>query len=305
MGVINTGSAPKALWPGVNHFYGEAYNELPTEYTMLFDRETSTKAYEEDVGVMGFGLANVTGEGESVKYDSSSQAFINRYIHKKYTLGFRITREAYEDNQYDLSALGKKDAMALAFSMRQTKEIVAANVYNRFTTSGYTYGDGVVLGSASHPLYGGGTFSNMPAVAADLSEAALEQACIDIAGFVNDRGLKVALLPKTLIIPKELIFEAERILKSVLQNDTANNAINVLKNLNMFPGGAKVNHYLTDSDAWFIRTNCPDGMKYFERKADSFAMDNEFNTADALFKASARYSFGNTDPRGIYGCIGA
>lgn len=145
----------------------------------------------------------------------------------------------------------------------------------------------------------------MPSVACDLSEAALEQAVIDIAGFVNDRGLKVAILPKTLIIPKELIFEAERILKSVLQSDSADNNINALRNLNMFPGGAKVNHYLTDPDAWFIRTNCPDGMKYFERKADSFAMDNDFDTANAKFKASARYSFGNTDPRGIYGSAGA
>ncbi len=305
MGVINTGSFAKALWPGVNKWYGEAYNELPVEYTILFDKESSNKAYEEDVGSMGFGLANVTGEGEPVKYDTASQAYINRYIHKKYTLGFRITEEAIDDNQYDLSTLGRKDAKALAFSMRQTKEIVAANIYNRATTSGYTYGDGVVLGSASHPLYGGGTFSNMPAIACDLSEAALEQSVIDIAGFVNDRGLKVAILPQTLIILKEDIFEAERILKSVLQNDTSNNAVNALKTLNMFPGGAKVNHYLTDTGAWYIRTNCPDGMKYFERKADSFAMDNDFNTADAMFKASARYSFGNTDPRGIYISAGA
>lgn len=305
MGVINTGSFAKSLWPGVNKWYSDAYNEYPIEYTILFDKENSNKAYEEDVGSMGFGLANETAQGESVKYDTASQAYINRYIHKKYTLGFRITEEAIDDNQYDISALGRKDARALAFSMRQTKEIVAANVYNRFTTAGYTYGDGQVLGSASHPLFGGGTFSNMPSVAADLSEAALEQAVIDIAGFVNDRGLKVSILPKTLIIPAALLFEAERILKSVLQNDTSNNAVNALKNLNMFPGGAKVNHYLTDPDAWFIRTNCPDGMKYMERKGDSFAMDNDFNTADAMFKASARYSFGNTDPRGLYGCVGA
>jgi hypothetical protein len=305
MGTINTGSFAKALWPGVNKFYSDAYNEYPIEFTMLFDKETSTKAYEEDVGVMGFGLADVTGQGEGVLYDTASQTYTNRYIHLKYTKGFIITEEAMDDAQYDVSVLGRKDAKALAFSMRQTKEIVAANIYNRFTTAGYTYGDGVVLGSAAHPLFGGGTFSNMPAVACDLSEAALEQAVIDIAGFVNDRGLKVAILPKTLIIPKELIFEAERILKSVLQSDSADNNINALRNLNMFPGGAKASHYLTDPDAWFIRTNCPDGMKYFERKADSFAMDNDFDTANAKFKASARYSFGNTDPRGIYGSVGA
>ena len=305
MSVINTGSFAKALWPGVNKWYGEAYNEFPVEYTFLYDKETSTKAYEEDVSTMGFGLAQETAEGGKVNYDTASQAYINRYIHKKYTLGFIITEEAMDDNQYNLSTLGRKDARALAFSMRQTKEIVAANVYNRAFTAGYTFGDGSILCVATHPLYGGGTFSNVPSVAADLSEASLEQACIDIAGFVNDRGLKVAILPKTLIISKENIFEAERILKSVLQNDSANNAVNALKNLNMFPGGAKVNHYLTDADAWFIRTNCMDGMKYFERKADSFGMDNDFDTANAKFKASARYSFGNTDPRGIYGSAGA
>ena len=149
MGIINTGSFAKALWPGVNKWYSDAYNEYPVEYTILFDRETSNKAYEEDVGVMGFGLADVTGEGESVQYDTSSQAYLNRYIHLKYTKGFIITEEAMDDSQYDISVLGRKDAKALAFSMRQTKEIVAANVYNRFTTSGYTFGDGCVLGYAS------------------------------------------------------------------------------------------------------------------------------------------------------------
>lgn len=305
MSVINTGSFAKALWPGVNKWYSDSYNEFPVEYVILYDKETSNRAYVEDVGVMGFGLADETAEGGRVQYDTASQTYINRYIHKKYTKGFIITEEAMDDNQYDISVLGRKDAKALAFSMRQTKEIVGANVYNRAFNGSYVFGDAVSLCSASHPLFGGGTFSNMPAVACDLSEAALEQACIDIAGFVNDRGLKIAVLPKTLIIPKELAFEAERILKSTLQSDTANNAINALKSMNMFPGGAKVNHYLTDADAWFIRTNCPDGMKYFERQADKFAMDNDFDTSNAKFKAVGRYSFGNTDPRGLYGSAGA
>lgn len=302
---ITTGSFPKALWPGINKWYGEAYNEWSSEYPELFDEESSSKAYEEDVGVSGFGLAGLKPEGQPIGYDTAQQGFITRYMHRTYALGFIITEEAMEDAQYNISVLGKKDAKALAFSMRQTKEILAALVYDRAATSGYTGGDGVVLGSASHPLVGGGTFSNIPAVAADLSEAALEQACIDIAGFVNDRGLKIAIMPKKLIIPKELMFEAERILKSTLQNDTANNAVNALRSTGMFKNGVTVNHYLTDPDAWFIRTNCPDGMKYMNRRATKFAPDNDFDTGNAKFKASFRCSFGWTDPRGIYYSAGA
>lgn len=305
MGIINTGSFAKALWPGLNKWFGETYNEWPEEYTALFSKETSRKAYEEEVGVSGFGLAGEKSEGAGIQYDEASQGFINRYINKTYALGFIITQEAMEDNQYDLSVLGKNKAKALAFSMRQTKEILAANVYNRAFNSSYTFGDGKELCATDHPLKAGGTFSNELAVAADLSEAALEQACIDIAGFVNDRGLKIAIMPEKLIIPKELVFEAERILKSTLQNDTANNAINALKSTGIFKGGVTVNHYLTDPDAWFIRTNCPEGMKYFERVATEFGMDNDFDTYNAKFKARFRCSFGNTDPRGIYGSPGA
>jgi len=302
---ITTGSFAKALWPGINKWYGEAYKEWPEEYMQLFAKETDTRAYLEDVGTSNFGLAAQKPEGNPIGYDSAKQGFVNRYVHKTYALGFIVTEEAQDDAQYDLSALGKKDAQALAFSMRQTKEVLGANVYNRAFTAGYTYGDGSILCVSSHPLAAGGTFSNVPTVAADISEAALEQACIDIAGFTNDRGLKISMMPDKLIIPKELMFEAERILKSTLQNDTANNAINALKTTGMFKGGVAVNHYLTDPDAWFIRTNCPDGMKYISRKETSFAMDNDFDTSNAKFKASFRCSFGNTDPRGIYGSAGA
>jgi hypothetical protein len=307
MGVINTGSFAKALWPGINAWFGQSYNEWPTEYTDLFDTEKSTKAYEEEVGVSGFGLAAEKSEGSGILYDEASQSFVNRYTNKTYTLGFIVTQEMIEDNQYDITVIGKQQAKALAFSMRQTKEILAANIYNRaFTGTGNpTYGDGSVLCVSSHPTKAGGTFSNVPAVAADLSEAALEQAAIDIAGFTNDRGLKISIMPKTLIIPKELMFEAERILKSTLQNDTANNAVNALRSTGIFTGGVKVNHYLTDTDAWFIRTNCPDGMKYFERVATEFAMDNDFDSTNSKYKARFRCSFGNTDPRAIYGSAGA
>ena len=305
MGVINTGNFAKALWPGVSTFYGEAYKEYPIEYTDLYDEESSTKAYEEDVGISGFGLAEEVSEGGKTPYDEARQSYINRYINRTYRKGFIITMEAMEDNQYDIAALGKKKAEALKFSMNQTKEIIAANIYNRAFTTGYTYGDGVVLGSASHPLYAGGTFSNIPSVAADLSEAALEQACIDIAAFTDDRGLTRAFLPKSLHISKEGLFEEHRILNSILQNDTANNAVNALRALNMFPGGAKVNHYFTDTDAWFIRTNCPDGMKYKNRKETTFGMDNDTDTFNAKFYAYFRCSYGNTDPRGIYCSAGA
>jgi hypothetical protein len=302
MSIINSGSFAKALWPGVNAWYGKAYDQYPTEYTKLFDTYKSTKQFEEDVGVSSFGLAVAKPEGGAISYDSERQAFITRYQHVVYALGFIITREIMDDDQYDI--VGQRKAQGLAFSMRQTKEIVAANVYNRAQTSGYNGGDGVVLLSASHPAMAGGTWSNVIGTAADLSEAALEQAVIDIAGFTNDRGLLIAVRPQSLIIPRQLTFEAERILKADGRVGTDNNDPNAIKNLGSIPETI-VNHYLTDTDAWFIRTNVPHGMKYFERRADSFDMDNDFDTENAKFKASGRYSFGWTDPRGLYGSAGA
>ena len=311
MGAINTGSFAKALWPGINAWFGQTYNEWPTEFTDLFDTEKSTKAYEEEVGVSGFGLAAEKTEGSGILFDEASQSFVMRYLNKTYSLGFIITQEMIEDNQYDISVIGKNQSKALAFSMRQTKEILAANIYNRAFNTSYLYGDGTTLvasaggGSTAHATKAGGTYTNGPTVAADLSEASLEQACIDIAGFTNDRGLKIAVMPKKLIIPKELMFEAERILKSTLQNDTANNAVNALKTTGMFKDGVTVNHYLTDADAWFIRTNCPEGMKYFNRVETEFGMDNDFDTTNAKFRARFRCAFGVTDKRGIYGSAGA
>jgi hypothetical protein len=301
---INTGSFAKALVPGVNKWIGQAYNEWSTEFTDLFDKETSRRSFEEDVSTSNFGLAALKPEGQPIGYDSAKQGFINRYNHKTYATGFILTEEAMEDNLYDISALGKNEAKALGFALRQTMEVLAANVYNRAFTAGYTYGDGTILCNSVNVLEGGGTFSNVPAVAADLSEAALEQACIDIAGFVDGKGLRISVMPKKLIIPKELMFEAERILKSTLQNDTANNAINALRTTGMFKGGVSVNHYLTDPDAWFIRTNVMNGMKYFERRAVKWGADNDFDSSNLKFKGSFRISFGNSDKRGIYGSAG-
>jgi hypothetical protein len=308
-GVINTSSFAKALWPGVNTWYGDAYNQYPVEWDKLFEKYTSRKAFEEDVGGSYFGLAPVKGEGSPVSYDSARQGFTSRYNHVVYALGFIITREIYDDDQYDV--VGKLKAQSLAFSMRQTKEVIAANVYNRAFNTSYLGGDGSTLiasagggGSASAPNIAGGTYTNGVAAAVDLSEASLEQAVIDIAGFTNDRGLKIAVRPRTLIIPKELMFEATRILKADGRTGTDLNDPNALKTMGMIPE-VVVNHYLTDVDAWFIRTDVQNGLKYFERSGDEFGMDEDFDTENAKYKARARYSFGWTDRRAIYGSPGA
>jgi len=300
---ITTGNFARALEPGVNKWYGEAYDEHSVQYTSLFDTFTSRKAFEEDMSVSGFGLAQVKPEGQPVNYDSMQQGFTTRYNHVVYALGFVITKEMYDDDLYDI--VGKRNARNLAFSMRQTKEIVAANVYNRAFNPSYAGGDGKELCATDHPNYAGGTYANELTTAADISEASLEQACIDLMNFTNDRGLKINVMPKSLIIPVQLSFEAHRILNSTLRVGTADNDPNALRDMGQFPGGIVVNNYLTDADAWFIRTSAPDGMKHFERSADSFGLDNDFDTDNAKFKASGRYSFGWSDPRGIFGSPGA
>lgn len=299
---INTGNFGKALWPGINAWYGKAYSEHMEQYSKLFEKNSSRKRFEEEVGISSFGLAHVTPEGQGVSYDNEQQGFISRYNHVTYALGFIITKEMMEDDLYDV--VGERRSKALAFSMRQTKETVAANVYNRAFNSSYTGGDGKEMCATDHPNVAGGTWQNELTTAADLSESALEQAAIDIGDFTNDRGLKIAVQPTKLIIPTELQFEAERILKSDGRVSTADNDLNALKTKGIIPE-IVVNNYLTDADAWFIRTNAPDGLKYFERVADSFDMDNDFDTDNAKFKARGRYSFGWTDPRGIYGSPGA
>lgn len=302
MALITTSNFAKALWPGVNAWYGKEYSEYKPEWPALFEQNSSDRNFEEDVGVSSFGLAVTKSEGSAISYDTERQAFTTRYTHVVYALGFMISREIYEDDLYDI--VGQRKAQGLAFSMRQTKEIVAANVYNNAFTSGYVGGDGSILAVSTHPNLAGGTWSNVPTAAVDLSEAALEQAVIDIAGWTNDRGLKIAVLPKSLIIPVNVWFDATRILKADKQPDTLNNNPNAIRTLGLVPE-VVVNHYLTDTDAWFLRTNVKQGMKYFERWADRFEMDNDFDTENAKFKAIGRYSFGWTDPRGIYASQGA
>jgi hypothetical protein len=297
-GVITTGNHPKALWPGMHAFFGASYKEHPEEYREIFNVEKSSKNYEEDTALSGFGLAPTKTEGGAISYDSETQGFTKRYSHVVYGLGYVVTEEELEDNQYEI--VSRKRIKRLAFSMRQTKEIVAANVYNRATTSGYTGGDGVVLLSTSHTSTNG-NWSNTLSTAADLSEASLEDLCIQIGQATNDRGLNMAIRPTKLIIPINLMFDAKRILKSDYQSGTANNDINAIKGMFDFT----VNHYLTDTDAWFLKTDAPNGMTMFERRALSFSQDNDFDTANAKAKATMRFSVGWSDPRGVYGSVGA
>lgn len=300
---ISRNNFAKDLWPGVNTWYGDTYNDWQTEHDKLFDFNVSTKAYEEDVGIVGLGYAQKKPEGASVSFDSMKQGFVSRYTHVEWALGFMVTRNAYEDDQYGVIA--RQRSRALARSMRLTKEVNAANVYNRGFNSAYTGGDGVELFSALHLNKSGSTWSNTASVASDISEASLEQACIDIAGWTDDRGLPIAANAMSLHIAKEEEFNVLRILKTVGRVGTADNDLNALNSMGKFPKGVFVNHYFDDPDAWFIRTDVPDGMKYFERRADDFTMDNDFPTENAMYKSTGRYSHGWTDARGVYGVPGA
>jgi hypothetical protein len=301
-GVIMTSNHPKALWPGVNAWWGKAYNEHQTEYTDLFDTHTSSQAYEEDVQLVGFGLAQVKQQGAPVTYDSEIQGFLTRYTHVAYALGYIVTHEELQDNLYE--AVSKTRAASLARGFRQTKERVGAAIYNRAFNSSYTGGDGVSLCNTAHANTSGGTWSNRLSVDADLSEAALEDITIQIMQATDDRGLLINLMPRSLHIAPQNWYNANRILKSVYQTGTANNDINVIKATNALPMGIKLNHYFTAPQAWFIRTNVQNGLKYFEREAISFTQDNDFDTKNAKAMSYERYSFGCTDPRAIYGSNG-
>ena len=301
MAVITSGAHPKALWPGIRSWFGTSYNEHVTEYTDLFDVRESTKSYEEDVQVTGFGLAPVKPEGAGIHYDSETQGYTKRYTNVAYALGYIVTYEEMKDGLYEKVSMRR--AGRLAFSMRQTKENVCANVYNRSTNTSYLGGDGKELLATDHPSKAG-TWSNELATAADISEASIEDLTIQIGQAKNDRGLRVSIKPKCLVIPVNLQFEAHRIVKSVLQNDTANNSINAIRAMSIFPQGIKVNHYLTDADAWFVRTDCPDGMLLFERDNEAFQQDNDFDTSNAKANKYERYVPGWTDPRGLYGSPG-
>ena len=301
-GVITTGNHPKALKPGVRKWFGMSYDEHEMEYPVLFTVLNSSENYEEDVQATNFGLAPEKLQGDGVSYTSHIQGWSKRYVHIVYGLGFKVTREEFEDNRYKELARGRTTAMA--FSMTQTKENVHANIINRMTTAAYTGGDGQVFVVSTHPSPAGSQ-SNILSPAADMSEQSIEDLQIQVMGATDDQGMQIKLIGESLHIPRQLYYEAERILGSILQNDTALNAKNVLKSTGAFPKGIHMNHYFTDSDAFHIKTNCPNGLLSFQRRAREVTDDNEFDTENAKYKCTERYSCGWTDWRTLYASAGA
>jgi hypothetical protein len=298
---ISRAQLVKELEPGLNALFGLEYNTYDQEHKEIYSVESSDRAFEEEVMLSGFGEAPTKAEGAGVAYDQAQEVYTARYTNETVALAFSLTEEAIEDNLYD--KLSARYTKALARSMATTKQIKGAAILNgAFTTS--LGGDGVALCATDHPTLSGPDLRNELTVAADLTEASLEQALIDIASFTDERGLKIAVQGTKLILPKELQFTADRILKSTLRVGTADNDINAVRNMGMVPQGYAVNHYLTDPDAWFIITDAPNGMKMFDRVSLSTGFEGEFNTGNMRYKARERYSFGFSDPRGIFGSPG-
>jgi hypothetical protein len=299
---ISRAQLVKELEPGLNALFGLEYQSYANEHAEIFDTETSDRAFEEEVMLSGFANAAVKPEGQGVTYDDAQETFTARYTNETIALAFSITEEAIEDNLYD--RLASRYTKALARSMANTKQVKAAAVLNNAFNSNYAGGDGVELCSAVHPTIAG-TFSNELAVSADLNETSLEQSLIDIAAFTDERGLKIAAKGMKLIIPSELQFTADRLMKSDQRVGTADNDINAIKNMGMIPQGYTVNHYLTDSDAFFIKTDVPNGLKHFVRSPIKTSMEGDFDSGNMRYKARERYVFGFSDPRGIFGSPGA
>ena len=296
---ISRSQLVKELEPGLNALFGLEYNRYENQHAEIFPAEASDRAFEEEVMLSGFGSAPVKQEGAGVVFDQAQETFTARYTHDTIALAFSITEEAIEDNLYD--RLAARYTRALARSMSNTKQVKAAAVLNNGQITTAIGGDGVSLVNAAHPLATGGTFSNVLAVAADLNETSLEQSLIDIAGFVDERGLKVALNGTKMIIPKELQFTAERLMRSPQRTSTADNDINAIVNMGMIPEGYRVNNFLADSDSFFILTDTPNGFKHFVRSPIKTAMEGDFDTGNVRFKARERYSFGWSDPRAVFG----
>lgn len=292
----------KELLPGLNALFGLEYKKYENEHAEIYETENSERSFEEEVKLSGFGAAPVKQEGAAIAYDNAQEAWTARYTHETIAMGFSITEEAVDDNLYD--SLSARYTKALARSMAYTKQIkAAAPLNNGFDT--YNSGDGVTLFSASHPLIGGGLNANRPSVGADLNETSLEAAVIQIAAWKDERGLLIAARPRKLIVPPALMFVATRLLETELRTGTADNDINALKSNGSIPQGYRVNHFLTDNNAWFLMTDVPNGLKHFVRKPLSTAMDGDFDTANTRFRAIERYSFGVSDPLGIFGSPGS
>ena len=292
----------KELLPGLNALFGLEYKQYGEEHKEIYETETSERSFEEETKLSGFSAAPVKAEGAAIAYDNAQEAWTARYSHETIALGFSITEEAVEDNLYD--SLSKRYTKALARAMAYTKQVKAASVLNNGFSSSYTGGDGQPLFSASHPLVSGGTNSNR-LTASDLNETSLEAAVIQIAGWTDERGLLIAAKPGKLIVPPALMFTAKRLLDTELRVATADNDINALKAMGSIPGGYTVNHFLTDTNAWFLTTDVPNGMKHFVRTPLQNSMDGDFDTGNVRYKSRERYSFGWSDPLGMFGSPGS
>jgi hypothetical protein len=293
----------KELLPGLNALFGLEYAKYGEEHKEIYDTETSERSFEEETKLSGFSAAPVKNEGSAIAYDNAQEAWTARYNHETIAMGFSITEEAVEDNLYD--SLSSRYTKALARGMAYTKQVKAAFVLNNAFTGGPTYGDGVVLCSTAHPLISGGVNSNRPTTGTDLNETSLENAVIQIAGWTDERGLLIASRPTKLVVPPQLQFTATRLLETELRVSTADNDINALKNNGSIPGGYCINHFLTDPNAFFLLTDVPNGLKHFIRTPMSTGMDGDFDTGNVRYKARERYSFGVSDPLGIFGSPGS
>ena len=293
----------KELLPGLNALFGMEYAKYGEEHKEIYETESSERSFEEETKLSGFGSAPVKAEGSAIAYDNAQEAWSTRYNHETIALGFSITEEAVEDNLYD--SLSARYTKSLARAMAYTKQVKAASVLNNGFSGSYAGGDGVALFSTAHPTVGGGTNSNTPAVQVDLNETSLEAAVIQIAAWTDERGLLIAAKPKKLVIPPALMFVADRLLKTEGRVGTADNDINSLKQMGSIPGGTTVNNFLTDTNAWFLTTDVPNGLKHFVRTPMSTSMDGDFDTGNVRYKARERYSFGWSDPLGMWGSSGS
>jgi hypothetical protein len=293
----------KELLPGLNALFGMEYERYPEEHKAIFETETSERSFEEETKLSGFGSAPVKGEGAAIAYDNAQEAWTARYNHETIALGFSITEEAIEDNLYD--SLSARYTKALARSMANTKQVKAANILNNGFSASFPGGDGKALFATDHPLVSGGTNSNEPTTPADLNETSLEASIIQIAAWTDERGLLIAAKPRRLVVPPALMFVATRLLETELRTATADNDTNAIRSLGAIPEGYTVNHYLTDTDAWFLKTDVPNGLKHFVRSAMATSMDGDFDTGNVRYKARERYSFGFSDPLGMFGSPGA
>ena len=293
----------KELLPGLNALFGLEYAKYGEEAAEIFETESSDRSFEEETKLSGFGAAPVKNEGAAIAYDNAQEAWTARYNHETISMGFSVTEEAIEDNLYD--SLSARYTKALARAMAYTKQVKGAAILNTAFTAGTTYGDGQTLCSTAHPLVSGGTNSNRPTTGADLNETSLEAAVIQIAGWTDERGLLIAAKPRKLVLPADLQFVATRLLDSDLRPNTADNDINALRNNGTIPEGYTVNHYLTDTNAWFLLTDVPNGLKHFVRTPMQTSMDADFDTGNSRYKARERYSFGVSDPLGVFGSPGA